>query len=152
RAKKSGIKANSASITSVRGAPYLKPPEHYAGCKTDLTRAWFCLSLPRPAQIVAIREAKGNAVTISGSKAPKGQHTYATGLRLIFNYDMDEPEFVLWDKKKEAFNTRLVDYSSPDSPIRFDITIRFGGPFVFDPNHDDAKDCFDASTRLFQHS
>jgi hypothetical protein len=150
---RSGILPSKTAISSVGGAEYLSPPKTHQLCRKDPSRAWFCLKVPNPAVMVAIRQDKDSQAIITGTGAPKGKHTWATGLRLVFDYDMDKPDFALVIAGAAAFETNLIDYSSADQKLstHFDLTVRLAGPFLFDPDHDDAMDCFAASARLFQH-
>lgn len=147
RVTKSGIQANSSAATPVKAVAQLKPPAGFT-LSSDEKRAWFCLQFPKPTHAVSI---KIDPVRIKGTGAPTGT-AYATALRLIFDYDMDRPDFELSEGTTPILRTTLQDYSSPSpqSSSRFDITVRLVGPFLFDPRHDDAYECFAASAKLFQ--
>jgi hypothetical protein len=142
---KSGIRANVSSITPVNPATHLRPPQDYK-LSQDPRCAWFCLQLPRPTHAVGML---ADTVGITGTNAPSGTN-WATGLRLFFDYDMSFPEFQVTDGRAPILDTTLVDYGvgHQSEPIRFDITVRNVGPFLFDPNHDDAFSCFEASRNL----
>jgi hypothetical protein len=144
---KSGILPNTSAITAVNGATHLNPPTAFA-LTNDPRRAWFRLQFPKPTHAVGI---KVDPVQIKGTNAPAGTG-YATALRLIFDYDMDSPYFELSLGGIAILQTTLQDYSasSPGSSSRFDVTVRLVGPFLFDPAHDDARACFEATAKLFQ--
>jgi len=150
RLAKHGILPNSSTITPVNPAAHLRPPSGYSLCG-DPRRAWFCLQLPKPTHAVGI---KADPVTVNGTNSPNvpNPHDWATGVRLVFDYDMDSPDIELTEGKNLILKTTLKDYcaSAPSSSTRFDITIRHVGPFLVDPGHDDARACFDATAKLFQ--
>lgn len=140
-----GILPNTSAITLVNPARQLSPPSLFK-LSGDLSRAWFRIQLPRPKRAVGI---KADPVRVRGTNAPNGA-SYATALRLIYDYDMDRPALELGGGA--VFNPILQDYSaaSPNTASKFDITVRLVGPFLFDAGHDDACECFKATARLFQ--
>jgi hypothetical protein len=140
-----GILPNTSAITMVNTATQLSPPSLFK-LSGDPTRAWFRIQLPRPKRAVAI---KADPVGVKGTNAPTGS-SYATAMRLIYDYDMDRPTLQLGGGS--AFNPTLQDYSaaSPNAPSKFDVTVRLVGPFLFDFEHNDACECFKATARLFQ--
>ncbi len=148
---KSGIKGNQGKITPVNRAAILSPPPGFR-LTNDPRRAWFCIKLPKPAHAVGI---KGDPylVEITGTNPPPpntpNPNNWATAMRLIFDYDMNQPRFILTDGASWVFDTTLKDYSSLGAPTRFDITIRNAGPLL-DPDHEDARACFEAGALLFQ--
>jgi hypothetical protein len=146
---KHGIRANMSTITLVNPRSHLGPPKAFKLCG-DLRRAWFCLQFPKPTHAVGI---KADPVAIKGTNSPTPNlQRWATALRLVFDYDMDQPDIELTDGKNPILKTTLKDYSSStqNTSSRFDITVRHVGPFLFDPGHDDARACFEATTKLFQ--
>jgi hypothetical protein len=140
---KSGIQSNLSSVTPVHPDTHLRPPKNFALSK-DPRSAWFSFQLPKPTHAIGMMT---DQVAISGTNAPTGT-TWATAFRLLFNYDMGHPEFEVTDGRDTVFATKLIDYGS-GNPLRFDISVRNLGPFLFDPDHDDAFTCFEASRRLF---
>jgi hypothetical protein len=143
-----GIQANTGPICRTGPAPLLSPPKGFGRCG-DLSRAWFRVQLLKPRSVVGI---KPESVKITGTNAPAGT-SYATALRLIYDYDMDAPfvEFGLIGGKP-ILRATLQDYSAASQSLssKFDITIRVAGPFLFDSEHDDARECFKATARMFQ--
>jgi hypothetical protein len=142
----SGIQSNASTVTPVNPKFHLKPPSSFALTK-DLKRAWFRLQFPKPTHAVGI---KVDPIKIKGTNAPTGT-AYASALKLIFDYDMNLPVFEITNGTHSVFKTSFKDYSAPqNSPLRFELTVRLVGPFLFDWNHDDARACFEATARLFQ--
>jgi len=140
-----GIQPNTGKITHANpDIKLLSPPRHYT-LTTNPRLAWFCIQLPRPRQVVGISPHQAE---ITGTGAP-GEGVWATGLRLIFDYDMDQPDFELTGPNGFVFPTSLKDHCHVD-PGHFEITVRSVGPFLNDPEHEDARACFEASTRLFE--
>jgi hypothetical protein len=148
--KTHGIRPNASTITPVNQGSHLCPPKGYKLCG-DPRRAWFCLQLPKPTHAVGI---KRDPVTVNGTSAPNvpNPHEWATAARLVFDYDMNSPDIEVVEGPTSILKTTLRDYSAsaPSASTRFDITIRHVGPFVVDPAHDDARGCFEATTKLFQ--
>ena len=143
-----GIHPNPSTIVRVNPATLLTPPPGFS-LSGDLSRAWYCIQLPKPRSVVGI---KADPVQVTGTNAPGGPSPYATALRLIYDYDMSKPDVIVSSGGKAVLTTTLQDYSaaSPSVASKFDITIRLVGPFLFDPSHDDARECFKATARLFQ--
>lgn len=144
----SGIQPNTGEIAQLNARiTLLNPPPSHTLTKNPRL-AWFCIKLPKPKQVVGISPHQAR---ITGTGAP-GDGVWATGLRLIFDYDMDKPDFKLIDSNKnhEVFATTLKDHCHDGAPSHFEITVRSVGPFVNDPDHEDAHACFEASTRLFE--
>ena len=140
-----GIQPNTGKITHANpDIKLLSPPRHYT-LTTNPRLAWFCIQLPRPRQVVGISPHQAE---ITGTGAP-GEGVWATGLRLIFDYDMGQPDFELKESHK-GFTTRLKDHCHDGAPSHFEVTVRSVGPFLNDPEHEDARACFEASTRLFE--
>jgi len=142
---KSGIQPYKGKIAHISGIKLLSPPEHYT-LTSQPRLAWFCIRLPKPTQVVGISP---HEATITGTDAPEGT-IWATGLRLIFDYDMDQPDFELSHSKVVVFPTKLKDHCHDDKPGHFEVTVRSVGPLLNDPDHEDASACFEASTRLFE--
>jgi len=144
---KHGIQPNTSMIVPVNAAKQLSPPSGFR-LSGDLSRAWFRVRLPRPKRAVGI---KADPVQVKGTNAPSGV-SYSTALRLIYDYDMDQPDLELTVGGSVVLRTTLQDYSapSPTTTSKFDITVRLVGPFLFDAGHDDARECFKATARLFQ--
>jgi hypothetical protein len=143
RVTRSGIKP-CKSCKQANPAAHLNVPTNY-GITKDVSRSLFCFELPKPRRIAAIGK---DSVIVTGTNAPSG-NAWATATRFIFDFDGNQRRFEVGDGTTRVLATTLEDYSVTN---HFEVTVQFIGPFIFDPDHNDAKDCFQASARLFQHS
>jgi hypothetical protein len=136
----SGIIGNGQAIQFANAAVILTPPPG-SQLSPDVSCAYFCIKLPRPSTVVGI---SAHNVIIRGTNAPSGQK-WATGIRLIYDYDLSQPNFTLVNGTQEILATVLRDHSNSE---HFDFTIRHVGPLVIDPFNDDAIDCFESSRNM----
>jgi hypothetical protein len=145
---KSGIQPSTGKIAQLNPRIKLLSPPLSHTLTTNPRLAWFCIKLPKPKQVVGISPHEAD---ITGTGAPR-VGVWATGLRLIFDYDMDKPDFKLIDSNRnhEVFATTLKDHCHDGAPSHFEMTVRSVGPLLTDPDHEDARACFEASTRLFE--
>jgi len=140
-------------------SPILSPETHAPGTAYTpaLANAYFRITVPRPKIFYGLNLVRDTEVVTQGS-ARQNFPYWATSFRLYYDWDLTTPIQLkppVNAGSTACYITPPVGKPAAGSPGGWlpladsgDIEVRFQGPSLSDPDHQDASDCFNAIAQL----